>query len=79
MSGTSLGQFALVPLFTAFLLDEGWRSTMLWVGVLCLVVNVVLAFWILRGDPDELGEAARRARGAGRRRPAGPRGGASLA
>ena len=42
MSGTSLGQFALVPLFTAFLLDEGWRSTMLWVGVLCLVVNVVL-------------------------------------
>ena len=56
MSGTSLGQFALVPLFTAFLLDEGWRSTMLWVGVLCLVVNVVLAFWILRGDPDDLGE-----------------------
>ena len=56
MSGTSLGQFALVPLFTAFLLDEGWRSTMLWVGVLCLVVNAVLAFWILRGDPDDLGE-----------------------
>ncbi len=56
MSGTSLGQFALVPLFTAFLLDEGWRSTMLWVGVLCLVVNVVLTLWILRGDPDDLGE-----------------------
>jgi MFS family permease len=57
MSGTSLGQFALVPLFTAFLLDEGWRSTMLWVGVLCLVVNVVLVFWVLRGDPKELGRA----------------------
>jgi MFS family permease len=56
MSGTSLGQFALVPLFTAFLLDEGWRATMLWVGVLCLVVNVVLALWILRGDPEDLGE-----------------------
>jgi MFS family permease len=56
MSGTSLGQFALVPLFTAFLLDEGWRSTMLWVGVLCLVVNVVLVFWVLRGDPEELGK-----------------------
>ena len=56
MSGTSLGQFALVPLFTAFLLDEGWRSTMLWVGVLCLVVNVVLVFWVLRGDPKELGK-----------------------
>jgi MFS family permease len=56
MSGTSLGQFALVPLFTAFLLDEGWRATMLWVGVLCLVVNVVLALWILRGNPEDLGE-----------------------
>ena len=56
MSGTSLGQFALVPLFTAFLLDEGWRSTMLWVGVLCLVVNVVLVFWVLRGDPKDLGK-----------------------
>ena len=57
MSGTSLGQFALVPLFTAFLLDEGWRSTMLWVGVLCLVVNVALAFCVLRGDPKDLGKA----------------------
>ena len=63
MSGTSLGQFALVPLFTAFLLDEGWRSTMLWVGVLCLVVNVVLVFWVLRGDPKDLGKEPR-----GRRR-----------
>jgi len=56
MSGTSLGQFALVPLFAAFLLGEGWRSTMLWVGVLCLVVNVILVFWVLRGDPRELGK-----------------------
>jgi MFS family permease len=56
MSGTSLGQFALVPLFTAFLLDEGWRSTMLGVGVLCLVVNVALVLWILRGDPEDLGK-----------------------
>ena len=56
ISGTSLGQFALVPLFTAFLLDEGWRSTMLWVGVLCLVVNVALVFWALRGDPEDLGK-----------------------
>ena len=55
MSGTSLGQFALVPLFTAFLLDEGWRSTMLWVGVLCLVVNVVLVFWVIGRDPRDPG------------------------
>jgi MFS family permease len=56
MSGTSLGQFALVPLFTAFLLDEGWRSTMFWVGVLCLVVNVVLVFWVIGRDPRDPGK-----------------------
>jgi MFS family permease len=27
MAGTSLGQFALVPLFTILLLDQGWRAT----------------------------------------------------
>ena len=79
MSGTSLGQFALVPLFTAFLLDEGWRSTMLWVGVLCLVVNVVLVFWVLGRDPKDAGNEPQRRREAtaagvppapaGRRRP----------
>ena len=69
MSGTSLGQFALVPLFTAFLLDEGWRSTMLWVGVLCLVVNVVLVLWIIRGDPKDLGKIP-----YGHEEPAGPAG-----
>jgi len=69
MSGTSLGQFALVPLFTAFLLDEGWRSTMLWVGVLCVVVNVVLVLWIIRGDPKDLGKVP-----YGHEEPAGPAG-----
>ena len=67
MSGTSLGQFALVPLFTAFLLDEGWRSTMFWVAVLCLVVNVVLVLWIIRGDPKDLGKVP-----YGHEEPAGP-------
>jgi MFS family permease len=77
MAGTSLGQFALVPLFTAFLLDEGWRSTMLWVGVLCLVVNVVLVLWILRGDPGDLGKTPYGHEGpvaaGGPAPPAGPR------
>jgi MFS family permease len=54
LAGTSLGQFALVPLFTAILLGEGWRSTMLVVGLLCLVVNVVLVLLVLRGDPEQL-------------------------
>jgi MFS family permease len=56
MAGTSLGQFALVPLFTAMLLGEGWRSTALWMGLACLVVNVVLVFTVIRGDPRSLGK-----------------------
>ncbi len=57
MAGTSLGQFALVPLFTVFLLDQGWRATVFWVGLLCLVVNVVLVFAVLRSDPGDAGRA----------------------
>ncbi|HQF53308.1 MAG TPA: MFS transporter [Thermoleophilia bacterium] len=56
VAGISLGQFALVPLLTAFLLDHGWRSTMFWVGLLTLVVNVVLVAAVLRGDPEDLGK-----------------------
>ena len=55
MSGTSLGQFALVPLFTRFYLHEGWRSTLLWMGVLGFAVNTVLVVLVLRGDPEDLG------------------------
>ena len=56
MSGTSLGQFALVPLFTMYYLDEGWRSTMAWMGLIALIVNVALVFLVLRGDPEYLGK-----------------------
>jgi MFS family permease len=56
MAGGSLGQFVLVPLFTLYYLHMGWRSTMLWMGVVTLVVNVALVFLVLRGDPDDLGK-----------------------
>jgi MFS family permease len=83
VSGTSLGQFALLPLFTAILLGEGWRATMLWVGLLCLVVNVVLVLWVIRGDPEAIGKLpyghvdagpdATRTTASVRAEPAGPR------
>lgn len=56
MAGGSLGQFALVPLFSMYYLHEGWHSTMFWMGLLTLVVNVTLVFTVLRGDPDDLGK-----------------------
>ena len=56
MSGGSLGQFVLIPLFTLYYLHAGWRSTMFWMGLLTLVVNVALVLLVLRGDPDDLGK-----------------------
>ncbi len=56
IAGNSLGQFALVPLFSSLLLADGWRATMVVVGLLCLVVNVLLAWFVLRGDPEALGK-----------------------
>jgi MFS family permease len=56
MAGGSLGQFALVPLFTMYYLHAGWRSTMFGMGLLTLVVNVSLVFLVLRGDPEDLGK-----------------------
>lgn len=55
IAGSSLGQFALVPLFTVYYLHTGWRDTMLWMGVLTFVVNAVLALFTLRGGPGQLG------------------------
>jgi MFS family permease len=71
MAGTSLGQFALVPLFTMYYLQQGWRSTMFWMGLLTLVVNVTLVLLVLRGDPDDLGKEpyGHSAGGAGARPP----------
>jgi MFS family permease len=72
MAGTSLGQFALVPLFTLFLMDQGWRATVFWVGVLCLVVNVVLVFAVLSGDHGGPGKARDEHEAAVTRAAAGP-------
>ena len=74
------GQFALVPLFTLYYLHMGWRSTMFWMGLLTLVVNISLVLLVLRGDPDDLGkepctDTRRRARSS----PTRPRRGRSRA
>jgi MFS family permease len=55
LSGNSLGQFALVPLITVLTLGHGWRASYLSIGVVILVVNIALAFLVIRGDPDDLG------------------------
>ena len=55
LSGNCLGQFALVPLFTTFITDYGWRLSHFWIGLMMLVLNLSLTFLVIRGDPEDLG------------------------
>lgn len=56
LSGNSLGQFVLIPLFTIFVSRYGWRSSYFYIGLIMLVVNITLAFLVIKGDPDDLGQ-----------------------
>lgn len=55
LSGSCFGQFALVPLFTLFVLRYGWRTSYILIGLIMLAVNISLALAVVKGDPDELG------------------------
>ncbi len=56
VSGNSIGQFALVPLFTVFVFRYGWRLSYLAIGLIMLCVNLILALWVIKGDPDDLSQ-----------------------
>jgi MFS family permease len=55
ISGNSIGQFALIPLFSSLVLNLGWRSSYLYIGTIMLVVNTALAWLVIKGDPAHLG------------------------
>ena len=55
LSGSSLGHFALVPLFSLFTLSYGWRALYLSIGIIILIVNILIAFFVISGDPHHLG------------------------
>ena len=54
-AGVCLGQFTLLPVFSNMMTGSGWRRTSLWIAGLSVVVNVILVFWVVRGDPEKLG------------------------
>jgi MFS family permease len=56
LSGSSLGHFALVPLFTIFALRYGWRTSYVLIALIMLVVNTTLVLLVIKGDPDDLGQ-----------------------
>ena len=55
LMGSSVGQFTLIPLVTIITLRHGWRVSYFSIGLVMLVVNIILAVFVMRGDPDDLG------------------------
>jgi MFS family permease len=55
LTGNCIGQFALVPLFTFFVLKYDWRVSYILIGSIIFVVNTILAFAVIKGDPQDFG------------------------
>jgi MFS family permease len=54
LSGSCIGQFVLVPLFTILVLKYGWRASYFCSGLIMLFVNVALSLFVIKSDPDDL-------------------------
>ena len=55
ISGNCIGQFLLVPVFTAIVLNHGWRISYALIGVIMMAVNTLLCLTVIRGNPPDLG------------------------
>jgi MFS family permease len=55
LTGSCMGQFILVPLFTSFTSTYGWRLSYLSLGAAMLIFITTVTFWVIKGDPHELG------------------------
>jgi MFS family permease len=56
LSGNCMGQFILVPVLTYIVINYGWRISHFLIGLVMLVVNIVLALLVIKGDPEDLGQ-----------------------
>jgi MFS family permease len=55
LAGSSMGAFILVRLLSRFSVSYGWRTSYLYLGLAMLVVNILLALFVIKGDPHHLG------------------------
>ncbi|MFZ1061080.1 MAG: MFS transporter, partial [Candidatus Rokuibacteriota bacterium] len=57
LSGASMaGMTFLVPIAMWFILTIGWRTTYLLLGVFTLVLVLPLSLWVLRDNPEAIGQ-----------------------
>lgn len=52
-SGSSLGQFLLVPFLMLILALLGWRATFYWIGITLLCGIVPLCIFVIRNEPEK--------------------------
>lgn len=55
LSGNCVGQFALIPVFSLFILHYSWRVLYFYLSLIMLVVNIIVALLVIRGDPETIG------------------------
>lgn len=55
LTGSCVGQFVLVPIFTILVLRYGWRISYFFMGLAMLIIIMALAFLVIKGDPHDLG------------------------
>ncbi len=75
LAGSSVGAFVLVRLLSLFAVSYGWRTSYFYLGIVMLVVNSLLAIFVIKGDPRHLGMAEEEAHSdgdaGGKKSPAG--------
>ncbi len=55
LAGSSVGAFILVRLLSLLAVSYGWRTSYLYLGIAMLLVNILLASFVIKGDPRHLG------------------------
>ena len=55
LAGSSVGAFVLVRILSRFSVSYGWRTSYLCLGLVMLLVNSLLAIFVIKGDPRHLG------------------------
>lgn len=58
LAGSSVGAFILVRLLSHLAATYGWRTSYLYLGIVMLLVNILLAIFVIKGDPHHLGMPA---------------------
>jgi len=54
LSGNCVGQFILVPVFSDLVLEFGWRVSCIIIAICILVVNTILAAFVIKDQPGDL-------------------------